>query len=183
VVKNIGQGISDLGTAAQAGANKLGSAISQGAQGFADTAKGLIPDASAAEPVTPSAQTVTPSATDAVTPLIPMPIPSAPVNPADTPPAPAGAGYKTVGGDELGKLAQANKTTTQAIIDANPELAKQLNPAMNGKDLKIGVDINIPKNTVPAGTNPFTGNKFFKMGESVMFKAGPAYSKVSQWAI
>lgn len=176
VVKNIGQGISDLGTAAQAGANKLGSAISQGAQSFADTAKGLIPDANAADTVTPSAQTVTPSATDAVTPpkpaVDPNANPSAPEKPADTPPAPAGAGYKTVGGDELGKLAQANKTTTQAIIDANPELAKQLNPAMNGKDLKIGVDINIPKNTVPAGTNPFTGNKFFKMGESVMFKAG-----------
>jgi hypothetical protein len=176
VAKNIGQGISDLGTAAQAGANKLGSAISQGAQSFADTAKGLIPDANAADTVTPSAQTVTPSATDAVTPpkpaVDPNANPSTPERPADTPPAPAGAGYKTVGGDELGKLAQANKTTTQAIIDANPELAKQLNPAMNGKDLKIGVDINIPKNTVPAGTNPFTGNKFFKMGESVMFKAG-----------
>jgi LysM repeat protein len=175
VAKNIGQGISDLGTAAQAGANKIGSAISQGAQSFADNAKGLIPDASAAEPVTPSAQTVTPSATDAVTPpkpaVDPNANPGAPVNP-DTPPAPAGAGYKTVGGDELGKLAQANNTTTQAIIDANPELAKQLNPAMNGKDLKIGVDVNIPKNTVPQGTNPFTGNKFFKMGESVMFKAG-----------
>lgn len=177
VVKNIGQGISDLGTAAQAGANKLGSAISQGAQSFADTAKGLIPDANAADPsaVTPSAQTVTPSATDTVTP--PKPAvdtntnPGSPEKPTDTP-APAGTGYKTVGGDELGKLAQANKTTTQAIIDANPELAKQLNPAMNGKDLKIGVDINIPKNTVPAGTNPFAGNKFFKMGESVQFKAG-----------
>ena len=178
VVKNIGQGISDLGTAAQAGANKLGSAISQGAQNFADTAKDLIPNANAADPsvVTPSAQTVTPSATDTITPskpaVDPNANPGAPVNPTDAPPAPAGAGYKTIGGDELGKLAQANKTTTQAIIDANPELAKQLNPAMNGKDLKIGVDINIPKNTVPAGTNPFTGNKFFKMGESVKFKAG-----------
>ena len=179
VVKNIGQGISDLGTAAQAGANKLGSAISQGAQGFADTAKGLIPDASAADATTGGGGGTVPpkpavSGGDAATGGGGggSPTPQPPATGGDAPAPATGAGYKTVGGDQLGKLAQANNTTTQAIIDANPELAKQLNPAMNGKDLKIGVDVNIPKNTVPQGTNPFTGNKFFKMGESVQFKAG-----------
>jgi len=183
VVKNIGQGISDLGTAAQAGANKLGSAISQGAQNFADTAKDLIPNANAADPsvvtpsasdtVTPSASdTVTPSATDAVTPPKPAVDPNAPPAPNTVTPPAAPAPHTTIAGDELGKLAAKSNTTTQAIIDANPDLAAKLNPAMNGKDLGQGVNINIPKNTVPAGTNPFTGNKFFKMGESVMFKAG-----------
>ena len=180
VVNKIGQGISNLGQAAQAGANKLGSAISQGAQNFADTTKGLIPDASAADATTggggavaPKPPAVDPNAGGAVAPKPPATGGDAPPATGGDAPAPAtGAGYKTVGGDQLGKLAQANNTTTQAIIDANPELAKQLNPAMNGKDLKIGVDVNIPKNTVPQGTNPFTGNKFFKMGESVQFKAG-----------
>ena len=182
VVKNIGQGISDLGTAAQAGANKLGSAISQGAQNFADTAKDLIPNANAADPsvVTPSAQTVTPSASDTVTPSASDTItPTKPVVDPNAPPAPntvtppaAPAPHTTIAGDQLGKLAAKSNTTTQAILDANPDLAAKLNPALNGKDLGQGVNINIPKNTVPAGTNPFTGNKFFKMGESVKFKAG-----------
>jgi hypothetical protein len=174
VVKNIGQGISDLGTAAQAGANKLGSAISQGAQNFADTAKDLIPNANAADPsvVTPSAQTVTPSASDTITPTKPAVDPNAPPAPNTVTPPAAPAPHTTIAGDELGKLAAKSNTTTQAIIDANPDLSAKLNPAMNGRDLGQGLNINIPKNTVPAGTNPFTGNKFFKMGESVMFKAG-----------
>ena len=185
VVKNIGQGISNLGQAAQAGAGKIGSAISQGAQSFADATKDLIPDASAADTTgggggttTPTKPAVTggetnPGGGGGTTPPKPAVTGGETTTGGSDAPAPVtGAGYKTIAGDELGKLAQANKTTTQAIIDANPELAKQLNPAMNGKDLKIGVDINIPKNTVPQGTNPFTGNKFFKMGESVQFKAG-----------
>jgi LysM repeat protein len=173
VVKNIGQGINSLGQAAQAGANKLGSAISQGAQNFADNAKDLIPNANAADPsvVTPSAQTVTPSATDTITPPKPAVDPNAPTPNTVTPPA-APAPHTTIAGDQLGKLAAKSNTTTQAILDANPDLAAKLNPALNGKDLGQGVNINIPKNTVPAGTNPFTGNKFFKMGESVKFKAG-----------
>ena len=83
-----------------------------------------------------------------------------------TPPvAPGAEAYTTVGGDQLGKIAQAHHTTTQAIIDANPNVASALKAAMNGKDMPIGLKMNIP--TGGAGGSPWAGNKFFPLKEAI----------------
>ena len=144
VVNKIGQGISNLGQAAQAGANKLGSAISQGAQNFADTTKGLIPDASAADATTGGGGGTTTPPKPAVT--------GGETNPGGgggtTPPKPAVTGGETQTivakkGDTMTGFADKYKVNPDELAKLNPD---KFGPQGNPNILNPGDKIVLPKN-------------------------------------
>lgn len=143
-------------TAAVMGAKALATGAAQAATSAAQGASDAINSVTGGTPGGTTGGTTTPPTTGAEG--------GAPATPSNTVPT----SYTTVPGDQLGKIAQANQTTTQAIIDANgPELAAQLKAAANGKDLQPGVELLIPKGSAAAGTNPFAGNTHFKMNEAM----------------
>ena len=137
------------------GIHKAIDATSAGIHGAQDLAHNAQDAYNNWHPFDAHAQTNPPSVTP--------PAPNTP--PSVTPPAPGSEAYTTVGGDQLGKIAQAHNTTTQAIIDANPNVASSLKAAMNGRDMPIGLKMNIP--TGGTGGNPFAGNKFFPLKEAI----------------
>ena len=89
----------------------------------------------------PQSTTTPPAAVATATPSTPRPATAAPSRPRPTPAAPEVLTITVKRGDFLGKIASANGTTVEQIVELNN---------LSSTQLQIGQKLKVPKNTTPA---------------------------------